>query len=118
MEYAGFDRTIDEGAGERLWQAAAALWPPILQGRITRRWTGLRPGFQREILDSLPVLGRVPEIRQNLWLATAHFRNGVLLAPGTARVMRELLGGEEPSVSLAAFSPKRFEPHLSPVLQS
>ena len=108
VEYAGFDRTVDEEAGGRLWQAAAALWPPILQGRITRRWTGLRPGFQPGIHDGLPMLGRAPGTGENVWLATAHFRNGVLLAPGTARILRELLSGEDPSVPLAAFTPERF----------
>ena len=116
VEYAGFDRTIDKDAGERLWQAAAALWPPILKGRITGQWTGLRPGFQPGIHDGLPVLGRAPGVSGNAWLATAHFRNGVLLAPGTARVLRELLEGREPSVPLAAFTPERFGAEVAPPL--
>ncbi len=105
IEHAAFDRSIDEGAGDRLWQAAAALWPPVLEGRITARWTGLRPGFNAGIADALPVLGSLGE---NLWAATAHFRNGILLAPATARLLGELLAGQPPSIPLEPFAPARF----------
>ncbi len=121
VEHAGFDRAIDEEAGDRLWKAAAALWPPILKGHISARWTGLRPGFAPGIADALPVIGPLtqqldssPDIAsarppgRRIWLATAHFRNGILLAPGTARVVGELLTGNSPSVSLDAFSPERL----------
>ena len=107
VEYAGFDRSIDEEAGDRLWQAASELWPPVLQGRITARWTGLRPGLAPHAADALPVLGPLDDTGR-LWAAAAHFRNGILLAPATARVLRQMLFGEEPSVSLARFAPARF----------
>ena len=107
VEHAGFDRSIDEAAGQRLWQAAAALWPPILEGRITTRWTGLRPGYAQGVRDALPVIGEF-EGEPGMWAATGHFRNGILLAPATGRVLRELLDGETPSVELEAFSPRRF----------
>ena len=113
VEHAGFDRTIEEDAGERLWAAAARVWPPVRQGRITARWTGLRPGFVEGLEDALPVIGR---LRGNAWAATAHFRNGILLAPGTARVLRECLMGMRPAVSLEAFRADRFgaEPGTAP----
>ena len=107
VEHAGFDRSVDEAAGERLWRAAGALWPPILAGRISARWTGLRPGFARDEGDALPVIGPLGE---GVWAATGHFRNGILLAPATARLLRELLAGMAPSVPLQAFSPERFAP--------
>ncbi len=105
VEHAGFDRSVDQDAGERLWREAAALWPPVLQGCITARWTGLRPGFREGVTDTLPVIG---PFQPRIWAATAHFRNGILLAPGTARVLRQLLCGDAPAVALEAFSPKRF----------
>ncbi len=105
VEHAGFNRSVDEEAGNRLWEEAGALWPPILEGRITARWTGLRPGYREGWSDTLPLVGKLDE---RVWIATGHFRNGILLAPGTAHVLRELLGGQQPSVDLAAFSPQRF----------
>jgi glycine oxidase len=41
------------------------------------------------------------------FIASGHFRNGILLAPATALVMRQLLQGETPAVSLEPFSPAR-----------
>ncbi len=101
VEDAGFDRAVDEDAGDRLWRAAGELWPPILEGRITARWTGLRPGSA----DSLPAIGA---LGPGLWVAAGHFRNGILLAPGTARALRCLLRGEPLPVPLDAFRPQRL----------
>ncbi len=105
VEYAGFDRCIDEAAGDRLWEAAAALWPPVRQARITARWTGLRPGFRAGITDAMPVIG---QLEDGIWAATGHFRNGILLAPGTARLICEMLGGKTTSIPVEAFQPSRF----------
>ncbi len=105
VEYAGFDRSVDVEAGDRLWESAGALWPPVLLGRVTARWTGLRPGYRAGIEDGLPVIG---SLDGKAFAASGHFRNGILLAPGTARVLRELLGGENCSVDPRAFDPRRF----------
>ncbi len=105
VEDAGFDRAVDEPAGDRLWQAAGGLWPPVLRGRITARWTGLRPGCP----DALPVIGGLSD---GVWVATGHFRNGILLAPGTAQIIRQLLLGEMLSVPLNSFAPERFAPEF------
>jgi glycine oxidase len=40
-------------------------------------------------------------------VATGHFRNGILLAPATGTIVRQLIQGDPPSVSLAAFVPGR-----------
>ena len=40
--------------------------------------------------------------------ATGHYRNGILLAPITARLMTEWITGAEPSVSVKDFLPDRF----------
>ncbi len=107
VEYAGFDRAVDKQAGDCLWSEAAKLWPPILQGRITARWIGLRPGFREGLADTLPILG---QLEPGIWVAAGHFRNGILLAPATARALRELLLGQSSSIGLEAFSPARFTP--------
>jgi glycine oxidase len=41
-------------------------------------------------------------------VATGHFRNGVLLAPITGRVMSQLLLDGRSEMSLAPFDPARF----------
>ena len=65
---------------------------------------GLRPGTP----DELPVVGRSAS-SPRLVYATGHYRNGVLLAPLTARLVADLLldGREDPL--LAAVAPQRFD---------
>jgi glycine oxidase len=101
VERAGFSRELRPEATEALLRAGAALWPPLALGEVTEAWTGLRPGT----VDDLPVLGR---LRTNTWVACGHFRNGILLAPATARLAREWTLGEPHSIDLSPFAPDRF----------
>jgi glycine oxidase len=102
VERVGFDRQVDSGTVERLQALAAELWPPIASGRVVEVWSGLRPGTR----DELPLIGEAGE--PHCWIATGHFRNGILLAPATALVMRQLLQGKRPEVPVAAFFPGRL----------
>jgi len=43
-----------------------------------------------------------------MYLATGHFRNGILLGPLTGRLVAELILGRTPSFPIEAFSPARF----------
>jgi glycine oxidase len=49
------------------------------------------------------------QIGENRFIASGHYRNGILLAPATALVMAQTLAGERPAVDLSAFSPLRQE---------
>ncbi len=109
VEDAGFDRTIHEDATEWLLQEAARLWWPMVgvtREQIEEVWTGTRPATP----DALPILGSVPchESRPNVLFATGHYRNGILLAPGTARIMGQLLIGEDVDIDVTVFSPHRM----------
>jgi glycine oxidase len=42
------------------------------------------------------------------FVASGHYRNGILLAPITAALMTQLIRGQAPSLDLTAFSPSRF----------
>lgn len=111
VEDAGFDRTIDAAASAWLLEKAAALWPPIADAVIEEAWTGLRPGSP----DGLPLIGRLSAApgEHRLWLAAGHYRNGILLAPATARTLADaILLSTSPSV-LSAFDPARFAPALT-----
>ncbi|MGC1919813.1 MAG: FAD-dependent oxidoreductase, partial [Acidobacteriaceae bacterium] len=86
-----------------LMEAALRLLPEATIPSPIDAWTGLRPGTP----DGLPILGVAQ--RANCWHATGHYRDGILLAPVTARVMTQAMLGEAPDVPLAAFSPSRFK---------
>jgi len=102
VEEAGFDkRTVPETI-QRLRHAALALLPELANGRVLEDWAGLRPGTP----DNLPILGSTPI--DGYFVATGHFRDGILLAPVTAQVMAQLIGGRMPEHDLAPFSAERF----------
>jgi glycine oxidase len=102
VEEAGFDKRTDPATIQRLHRAAVALVPKLADARILEDWAGLRPGTP----DSLPVLGATST--PGYYVATGHFRDGIMLAPITAEVMTAVLEGRQPEHDLAPFSPARF----------
>ena len=106
VEDAGFDRQVHASDLRVLLHRAAALLPELHSAEILDSWAGLRPATA----DLLPVLGRIARTGQssNLFVASGHYRNGILLAPATAAVMTDLLLGRPAAVALDAFSPARF----------
>jgi len=84
-----------------LMSAACAIIPGLADAPILETWAGLRPGTP----DGLPILGSTP--LQNFYIATGHYRNGILLAPITAKLMSDcILNGVEPP---REFSIERFQ---------
>ncbi len=102
IEDAGFDKTVHSADIAHLSTLAAALLPPLAHAPQLEAWAGLRPATS----DGLPLLGALPT-HPNHFLATGHYRDGILLAPATAHVMTQLLSGEAPSIDLEPFSPTR-----------
>jgi glycine oxidase len=72
---------------QQLMAAAIDLWPGIAPAETLRQWYGLRP---RPDGRSAPVIEPLAGY-QNVLLATAHYRNGVLLAPATAMAVADWL---------------------------
>ena len=102
VEEAGFDKRTDVGTIQCLHRAAVALVPELRNAKILEDWAGLRPGTP----DALPILG--PTATPGYYVATGHFRDGILLAPITAQVMAGIIEGKNPDHDLAPFSPARF----------
>ncbi len=83
------DGTIDAEAAalERIKQIAIDICPMLATGEIIRTWQGLRP---RPNHRPAPVIDRVGANKRVL-VATGHYRNGILLAPATARIISDML---------------------------
>ena len=105
IEDAGFDKTLHPSDIAHLRSLAAELLPPLADAPQLEAWAGLRPATP----DGLPLLGALPT-QPNHFLATGHYRDGILLAPATAHVMAQLLSGVSPSIDLTPFSPARAAP--------
>ena len=110
-ERIGFEKRVTAGTVARLIAAAARLLPALENAAFRRAWSGLRPGTP----DGLPVLGRGP--LPGLFLATGHFRNGILLAPVTALAMADCLAGSG-SRDLSPFALGRFPETLAAISAS
>jgi len=102
IEESGFDKRTDAATIQRLHRAAIAMVPELRNAKILEDWAGLRPGTP----DALPILGETAT--PGYYVATGHFRDGILLAPITARTMAQIVSGEAPDYDLTAFSPHRF----------
>lgn len=72
---------------ETVWQGAIALWPALADATRLNAWFGLRP---RPVNRPAPIVEPLPGYR-NVWIATGHYRNGVLLAPATAQLVRSAI---------------------------
>lgn len=102
LEFAGFEKHVTAEGLHRILSLAMELCPALASAPVQETWAGLRPYTD----DHLPILGAGP--LPGLFLATGHFRNGILLAPLTARLMAQAVLGESPSVDLAPFRFDRF----------
>jgi glycine oxidase len=101
LEEVGFDKHNTVEGVEDLLAFARSLFPGIGHARLETVWAGLRPGTA----DGLPILGPLPG--WPVLVATGHYRNGILLAPWTAREVARLAFSDTES-ELPAFSPRRF----------
>ncbi len=102
VEEAGFDKRTNPDTIQRLHHAAIELVPKFTDARILEDWAGLRPGTP----DALPILGATST--PGYYVATGHYRDGILLAPITAQVMTAAIEGRTPEQDLSPFSPARF----------
>jgi glycine oxidase len=107
MEERGFDAVARAGSVYELLRAAYELVPETYELQLEAVRVGFRPGTP----DNLPLLGQ--SALPGLYLATGHFRNGILLAPLSAELMAGLLCEQTPAPEdralLDACDPRRFD---------
>jgi glycine oxidase len=103
LEDAGYDKRVDIDKIQRLRELALELVPSLSKARLHKAWTGLRPASS----DGLPILG--PAAIEGYFVATGHYRDGILLTPVTARIMAQVIAGEKTDYNLHPFLPLRFE---------
>jgi len=102
VEHVGFEKAVTAGAIGRLLSDAVRMLPALAHAPVVETWCGLRP----DTPDHLPILG--PADVEGLWIATGHYRNGILLAPATARALGEWIAESRTSLPVEGFSPMRF----------
>lgn len=100
LEHAGFDKTPTDEALASLRASAETLLPALRDAEVVGHWAGLRPGSP----EGIPFIGEVPE-HPGLWLNCGHYRNGLVLAPASCRLLADLMLGREPIIDPAPYSP-------------
>jgi glycine oxidase len=101
-ERLGFDSSLTKKAAAWLRAQAAGLMPSLAKWEQAEHWAGLRPGSP----DDLPILGETAI--EGLYIASGQYRNGILLAPVMAEVLRSLILERRSSLDISAFDPRRF----------
>lgn len=104
VEDAGFDKTVTDEGVEGLRLAGTEIAPCLAGLEIDEKWSGLRPFAA----DGLPVLGLVTGV-EDVLIATAHYRNGILLSPQTAKLIAAKITRNESSELFDVFGAGRFE---------
>ena len=106
MEDSGFDRDLKEESLKAMHENAIRIIPKLSNGQVMETYSGFRPKGE----DRLPVIGK---IKEGLYVATGHYKDGVLLAPITAKIMyKSLNGNENTNVSPRRFIKKNKPEHI------
>lgn len=100
LEDVGFDKTPTAEAQASLRASAMELLPDLAQAEIVKHWAGLRPGSP----EGIPYIGPVPQ-HEGLWLNCGHFRNGLVLAPASCRLLVELIQGMPTTLDPKPYAP-------------
>jgi glycine oxidase len=104
VEDVGFDRSVTDDAIAQLERVATELIPSLKDVPVADKWAGLRPFAD----GGRPIIGPVPNV-DGLFIASGHFRNGILLAPITAALIADDIFGHSNSHFSNSFSPNRFD---------
>ena len=102
LERAGFEKTLTVEGMQRILCGVRRFSRALDRCRFMDAWAGFRPCTP----DQLPILGMTSINR--MYVATGHYRHGILLAPITATLMAELMLDGRTSLDLSPFAAHRF----------
>lgn len=100
LEHSGFDKSTSQEGRSSLLDSAHRLLPALRDYTPIGHWAGLRPGTQ----DGIPFIGRSRSL-DNLFVNTGQYRNGLVLAPASARLLVDLILGRSPIVDPEPYAP-------------
>ncbi|MBT8145449.1 MAG: FAD-dependent oxidoreductase, partial [Gammaproteobacteria bacterium] len=100
LEYQQFDKSPTDAARASLMESAQKLLP-LLKGAVpVTQWAGLRPAAP----DGVPFIGKLPGY-ENFYVNAGQFRNGLVLAPASARLLADILLQRQPIVDPTPYLP-------------
>ena len=103
MEDAGYDKRVKIDALQALVRQGIALVPRLKEASLVTAWAGLRPYSH----DNVPYLGPVPGL-DGAFVATGHYRSGILLAPITGLLLKEMILRQPPTLPTEPYEMSRL----------
>lgn len=102
LELTGFDNSTTPAAGDLLWERACRILPELARLPVERQWAGLRPASP----EGVPFIGPVPAA-EGLYVCAGQFRNGIVMAPASAALLRDLVLDRPPALDPAPYRVNR-----------
>jgi glycine oxidase len=103
MEDVGYDKRVRLDALQTLVRQAITLVPRLKEANLVTAWAGLRPYSH----DNVPYLGSVPGL-DGAFVATGHYRSGILLAPITGLLLKEIILRQPPTLPVEPYQMSRL----------
>jgi D-amino-acid dehydrogenase len=103
MEFAGYDASVKPARLQLLRDGARPYLHEPYCEPVEASWYGWRP----MTWDDQPIIDRAPAI-SNVWIAAGHGMLGLTMAPGTGKLVAELIRGTAPHIDPQPFSLARF----------
>ena len=104
MRQVGFDLSLDHNIKANILDACFDMVPELKNFPIVHEWAGLRPSSP----NGVPFIGQAPNTK-NLWFNFGHFRNGLCMGAGSARLLRQLMLKQNTLEDALAYSPTRLQ---------
>lgn len=103
VEPVGYDKRVTTATIGEFARDIAPHFPGVRGLNVIRTWAGLRPASP----DSNPIIQLLDE-PAGFCLAVGHSRRGICYAPGTGRLVAELITGRTPYLPLGPLGLDRF----------
>jgi D-amino-acid dehydrogenase len=104
MEFSGYSRSLDRKRIDKLISGAKTYLKHPTGQPLIEEWTSLRP----MTYDDMPVIDRAEHLK-NLIIATGHGMLGLTLAPGTGKMVCDMVLGRPVDININPYSLKRFK---------
>lgn len=98
-EMIGFKKQTTEQVKEQLLEYAVQTIPALKNATVAKHWSGLRPGS----IKGIPTISQHSRIK-NLYINAGHYRNGLVTAPASAKLIQQIICNETTSIDHQPFT--------------
>jgi len=99
-EDVGFNKDTSVQVRQQLLDYAVRTIPELSSFTLQQHWSGLRPGSD----NGIPKIGQHCDL-ENLYMNSGHYRNGLVLAPASARLLSEIMLQKPASLEPGDYTP-------------